>query len=91
MLAANVAFGSLRIAIQCFDNLSAYDMSQRLFAIQSALDLEHGIRSLAANPVYVLIKVIDDTRCRQTIEPLAQEPLILLPGIRLGKGPSLEF
>ncbi len=52
--------------------IAAYDMSQRLFAIQSALGLEHGICGLAANPVHVAVKLIDDTRSRQTVESLAQ-------------------
>jgi len=47
-------------------------ISQQLFAVQRSLGLKHGIRSLATNPVHVAVKLIDDTRGRQTVEPLAQ-------------------
>ena len=86
----NVKFWVWRIAIYRL-TIAAYGVRQRLFAVQSSLGLKHGIRSLATNPVYVAIKLIDDTRSRQTVESLAQEPLILLPRVGLGKGPSLEF
>jgi hypothetical protein len=52
--------------------IAAYDMSQRLFVIQSSLGVKYGIRSLATDPVHILVKLIDDTRSRQTVEPLAQ-------------------
>lgn len=67
----NVAFWVWRIAIYRLI-IAASGISQRLFAVQSALGLEHGIRSLATNPVHVAVKLIDDTRSRQTVESLAQ-------------------
>lgn len=51
---------------------SAYRTIRRLFAVQGTLGFEHGIRGLAANPVHILVKPIDDTRSRQTVEPFAQ-------------------
>jgi hypothetical protein len=53
--------------------------------------LEYGIRSLATNSVYVAIKLIDDTRSCQTVEPFTQELLILLTRVGLGECTSLKF
>lgn len=66
-----IGFLVLRIAIHRLIT-AAYDLSQRLFAVQSSLGLEHGIRGLATNPVHILVKLIDDARSRQTVESLAQ-------------------
>jgi hypothetical protein len=64
--------GNKRFAkLNAFSNSLASGVSQRLFAVQSSLGLEYGIRSLATNPVYVAIKLIDDTRRCQAVEPLA--------------------
>jgi hypothetical protein len=65
-------------------------MSRRLFAVQSSVGLEHGIRSLATDPTYILVKLINDARYRQTVEPLAQQPLIVLPGISFGNVRALN-
>lgn len=74
-----------------FGKSSAYGIRPRLFAVQGSLGLEHGICGLATNPVYILVKLIHDAWCRQTVEPLAQKPLILLPRVGPGKCPSLKF
>jgi hypothetical protein len=65
--------------------------SHTLFAVQDPLGVEHGIGGLIANPADVAIELADDTRCRQSIQSLTQQTLVIFPGVCLGKGSGFEL